>query len=61
MSILNELKNAGIYSGIEHRICELKASIDPVPGVSINGRFFTSHFATKRLQSANLQSLYMIK
>lgn len=49
MSILNELKNAGIYSGIEHRICELKASIDPVPGVSISGRFFYLTFRDKKI------------
>lgn len=49
MSILNELKNAGIYSGIEHRICELKASIDPVPGVSVNGRFFYLTFRDKKI------------
>ena len=49
VSILNELKNAGIYSGIEHRICELKASIDPVPGVSINGRFFYLTFRDKKI------------
>ena len=49
MNPLEELKNAGIYTGIEHRICEIKTTINPCSDVQINGRFFYLTFRNKKI------------
>lgn len=49
MNPLQELKNAGIYNGIEHRICELNVAINTSSNVKLSGRFFYLTFRNKRI------------
>lgn len=49
MNPLQELKNAGIYNGIEHRICELNVAINTSSDVKLSGRFFYLTFRNKRI------------
>lgn len=45
MGSLNDLKNAGIYNGIENRVCELCTSLSSE--IKLTGRFFYLKFRNK--------------
>ncbi len=47
MNSLMDLKNAGQYSGIEHRVCEIKDKFDFDPSLRVSGRFFYLTFRDK--------------
>lgn len=49
MNPLRDLKNAGTYDNIQHRICELKVPVTPNSDISLNGRFFYLTFRNKKI------------
>ena len=48
-SILNQLENAGIYSGIEHRIKEIEVTAPECSDIALRGRFFYLTFRNKTI------------
>ena len=49
MSILNQLENAGVYSGIEHRIKEIEVPMPDSNDINLRGRFFYLTFRNKTI------------
>ncbi len=49
MSILNQLENAGSYSGIEHRIKEIEVTVPDFNDITLCGRFFYLTFRNKTI------------
>lgn len=49
MNPLSDLKNAASYTGIEHRICEIKVPLSTDPKVNLHGRFFYLTFRNKKI------------
>ncbi len=49
MSILDQLENAGSYSGIEHRIKEIEVTVPDFNDITLCGRFFYLTFRNKTI------------
>ena len=48
-NLLFDLKNAGNYEGIEHRICEISTKLTRNPEVNLKGKFFYLTFRNNKI------------
>lgn len=48
-NLLSDLKNAGNYTGIEHRICEISTKLTRNPDVNLKGKFFYLTFRNNKI------------
>jgi len=48
-TILSELENAGEYTGIDNRICEITIDLPEYPTLNVCGRFFYLTFRGKQI------------
>ncbi len=46
---LKDLKNAAIYEGIEHRICEITADVPECDNLKLSGKFFYLRFRNGKI------------